>query len=149
MKARTFKALEKRRENFMPGGIPRKIRIYDNGGASFDRYTVVYTGNYRRTPRCQHQYVGMSENPFHPQGFGQHGESDDVIDYPSYKHLGKKIKWEDLPPNCQKLVIQDYMEIWQLHDPRVDPEPLSENDDGQYAHLAAKLAQESSPSYPQ
>ena len=28
--------------------------------------------------------------PFHPQGIGQHGESNEPIDQPSYKHLGKR-----------------------------------------------------------
>ena len=87
---------------------PKYIRCYDNGGATFDRYTVVFT----RGKRC---YLGMSENPFHPQGFGQHGEwrkGENSIDYPIYSHLGKKIKFVDLPKDCQKAVKQTYNELW-------------------------------------
>ena len=102
----------RRREQFMPNGIPRKIRCYDNGGKTYDQYTVVYTGNYQGRNGCD--YVGMSENPFHPQGFGQHGWDSNVIDYPKYSHLGKKIRFEDLPENCQLLVVDDYKEIWDI-----------------------------------
>ena len=101
-----------RKEQFMPNGIPRKIRVYDNLGETFDRYTVVFTGNYKGRNGCD--YLGMSENPYHPQGFGQHGWHERVIDYPSYTHLGKKIKFEDLPQDCQRAVIEDYTEIWGL-----------------------------------
>jgi hypothetical protein len=101
-----------RRERFMPNDVPRHIRAYDNGGKTFDRYTVVYTGNYRGRNGCD--YVGMSSNPFHPQGFCIHGWNETVIDYPKYSHLGRKIKFKDLPEDCQRLVIRDYTEIWRL-----------------------------------
>ena len=101
-----------RKEQFMPNGIPKHVRIYDNFGETFDRYTVVFTGRYKGRNGCD--YVGMSEHPYHPQGFGQHGWSQDVIDYPSYKHLGKKIKFTDLPEDCQRAVIEDYEEIWRI-----------------------------------
>jgi hypothetical protein len=32
-----------RKESLMPKGIPRWIRVHDNGGESFDRYICVYT----------------------------------------------------------------------------------------------------------
>ena len=102
-----------REEKFMPNGVPRNIRVYDNDGETFDRYTVVYTGNFKgRDGQCY--YVGMSEHPFHPQGFGLHGESPYVIDYPTYSHLGKKITFQTLPKDCQKAVIEDYKEIWRI-----------------------------------
>ncbi len=89
------------------------IRCYDNGGKTFDRYTVVFTkpdhvtwGN--EPPIYFYSYIGMSSDPFHPQGFGQHGESGNCpIDKPSGKHLGRKIQFRSLPPDCQKVVLQD------------------------------------------
>lgn len=42
------------------------IRIYDNGGETVDRYTVVVTENEGRIA-----VYGMSDRPFHPQGFCQ------------------------------------------------------------------------------
>jgi hypothetical protein len=91
---------------------PRWIRIYDNGGKTFDRYTVVFTGRYRHRTDGEHWYLGMSEHPFHPQGFGQHGWSETQIDYPRYSHIGKRISWEQLPPDCQRCVRQTYDDLW-------------------------------------
>jgi hypothetical protein len=104
-----------RQERLMPDGAPRWIRCYDNGGpdapdGSVDRYTVIYTN--LRTGYCM--YVGMSGAPFHPQGVCQHGEHDRTIDHPRHGHLGRRIEFKDLPPDCQRVVIHDYREIWQL-----------------------------------
>ena len=101
-----------RRERLLPEGKPRYIRCYDNGGETLDRYTVVYTGRYRGDGWFQ--YISMNSSPFHPQGIGQHGEHPTQIDRPSYGHLGKKITFDDLPEDCQKLVMQDYNAIWGL-----------------------------------
>lgn len=79
--------------------------IYDNGGRSFDRYTVYYKGRgtirHGSKGETLRMCVGMSESPFHPQGFGQHGEGV------TGRHNGKKIRFEDLPEDCQRLVKQD------------------------------------------
>lgn len=105
-----------RRITLLPNGIPRYIRCYDNGGESADSYTVVFTGRYTQKTGNEFWYLGMSANPFHPQGIGSHGSSPRPIDTPSYKHLGKKIKFNDLPEDCQKLVIQDYLYLWDFTD---------------------------------
>lgn len=119
-------SMAKRIERLMPGGIPRWVRCYDNGGTegeTFDQYTVVYTNLREKAPaRGYGIYVSMSEYPFHPQGFGQHGESKNgPIDRPTYGHLGRKIKFTDLPDDCQRLVLRDYTEYWdlKLSDPTV------------------------------
>jgi len=93
---------------------PRYIRIYDNGGKTFDRYTVVFTGRYKKRMSNEFIHLGMSDHPFHPLGFGQHGYSDDHIDRPTYSHLGKPMKWEDLTEDCQKCVWQTYNLIWPV-----------------------------------
>ncbi len=103
-----------RLEALKPGGVPRYVRCYDNEGETADRYTVVFTGNYTYKTGRQHWYLGMSGNPFHPLGIGQHGESNTQIDYPSYSHLGKKIKFQDLPEKCQECVLQTYDHLWDL-----------------------------------
>jgi len=118
---------KERAERLVPNGVPRYIRCYDNGGAdakngSFDRYTVVFTGRYTHKTNGAFWYVGMSGNPFHPQGFGQHGETNhQPCDRPSYGHLGKKIKFEDLPKDCQKLVMDDYLYLWDFTDDKGNP----------------------------
>lgn len=55
--------MKTRAERFMPNDVPRYVRIYDNGGETADRYTVVFTG--LRTG--WHQLLSMSAAPFHPQ----------------------------------------------------------------------------------
>lgn len=77
------------------------IKIYDNGGKTFDRYTVVYMDFPEHGYPKTYQAIGMSINPFHPQGFGSH-----CVAKPG-RHLGKKIKFEELPEDCQKLVKKD------------------------------------------
>jgi hypothetical protein len=98
---------------------PKHIRIYDNGGETFDRYTVVYMDEVERAGHVErtkgdsmtpakdawidttYTSLGMSDLPFHPQGICQHSAA-----MPG-SHLGKRIKWEDLPLDCRKAVIQD------------------------------------------
>jgi hypothetical protein len=76
------------------------IRCYDNGGHTFDRYTVVYMNERERAPNT-FECVGMSDNPYAPDGFGQHSTA--MIG----AHLGKRIEFEALPDNCQDLVLRD------------------------------------------
>ena len=77
-----------------------KVKIYDNGGRSFDRYTAVYVTEPKERDGS-YPARGMSKNPFHPQGFGQSCSAK------LGRHLGKLIKFDDLPEDCQKLVLQD------------------------------------------
>lgn len=79
------------------------VRIYDNGNNTFDRYTAVFTNKMND----EFVYLAMSNHPFHPQGFGQHGFIRTLIDRPTWKHLGRLITFEELPTDCQKLVLED------------------------------------------
>lgn len=103
-----------RKEALMPNGVPRYVRCYDNGGETADRYTVCFTGRYTHKTNGGFWYVGMSSEPFHPQGFGQHGDSLKPIDRPAYSHLGKRIKFESLPDDCKKLVLNTYCDLWDI-----------------------------------
>jgi len=107
-------ALVKREAALMPHGIPRYVHCYDNGGKSFDRYTIVFTGKYGHKTRGSTLYIGASAHPFDPQGFGQHGEAPNRIDWPTYGHLGKKVRFESLPPDVQKMVRSTYVDLWEL-----------------------------------
>lgn len=82
-------------------GERNPVRCYDNGGASADRYTVVYLDQPETRFRDVFAAVGMSADPFHPLGIGQHCTA---MDGP---HLGKRIPFDQLPADCQKLVYQD------------------------------------------
>ena len=109
-------------QRLMPDGIPKWIRCYDNGGKSFDRYTVVFTKkrNANISDGGEFIHLGMNVCPSHPQGFGQHGYSDWPIDRPAYSHLGKPIKFEELSQDCQKLVISTYKLLWRLEPELID-----------------------------
>lgn len=80
--------------------LGQRILCYDNEGKSIDRYTVVYA-DQPETGSGTFACVGMNSEPFHPQGFGQHGTA--MIG----PHLGKRIAFVSLPADCQKLVLQD------------------------------------------
>ena len=80
-----------------------RVACYDNGGRSFDRYTVVYLG-VRETPGS-YACLAMSEHPFAHNGFGQHSNAQ------LGRHLGKRIAFADLPSDCQKAVMADLVDI--------------------------------------
>ena len=111
-KVKTTKNKKRFPSFFTADGIPKKIRIYDNGGETFDRFTICYTGNYRETTDGEFYALGASCHPFHPQGFGQHLSSDKPMDRPTYSHLGKKIKFDALPVDVQIWVAHDYLVFW-------------------------------------
>lgn len=77
-----------------------QVRFYDNGGKTLDRYTAVYLCWPEHRPNT-FDARGMSEKPFSPQGFGCSCTATPG------KHLGKRIKFADLPHDCQRLVLQD------------------------------------------
>ncbi len=100
------------------------LAVFDLGEKFFDRYTVIFLDNpvsddpyYSDRYPYRYPYLGMSDRPFHPQGFGQSGE----IEIPPnalrqlrkgkgqrlFSHLGKLISFNDLPEDCQKLVNAD------------------------------------------
>lgn len=75
------------------------VRIYDNGGATFDRFTAVYLDQPERGGLYAAR--GMSEDPFHPQGFGQMCSASDG------PHLGKRVPLAALPEAVQRCIYQD------------------------------------------
>ena len=82
----------------------RKVcRIFDNGGEMADRYTVAFRGYYIPGEGMIYPYLASSEKPFHPGGFGQHGESRHFL---KGKHLGKRVRFEDIPVDVQKFITQ-------------------------------------------
>lgn len=81
------------------------VRIYDNGGKSLDRYTLI-------PPRWAKEYqerggywdaLAASENPFH--GVGMH------VSAAVGSHLGKRIHWDALPADVQKFARQSFPEF--------------------------------------
>lgn len=82
------------------------LRIYDNGGKTADRYTVYFSQRAPRGKRIMWNQsyllcLGMSSNPFHPQGFCQHSSGQ------LGSHNGKRIPFSALPKDCQAAVKRD------------------------------------------
>lgn len=80
-----------------------RIRVYDNGGKTIDRYTVIYLDEPEAEVNL-FQSLGMNETPFHPQGFCQHSSAKPG------PHLGKRIKARDLPVDCQLAILRDHIQ---------------------------------------
>lgn len=76
-----------------------RTRIYDNGGKTIDRYTLV-VGSVNEPGKLD--MWGFDENPYYPTGFGQFGGS--VWPMGSYSHLGKLITISDLPEQARRYV---------------------------------------------
>ncbi len=107
------KSNQKRNDRLLPNGSPRYVRCYDNNGKTADRYTIVFS----RLQGIGYKgclYLGANNQPFYPQGIGMTCEAPSAIDKPGYSHLGKKIKFESLPLDVKKLVLDMYKDIWKL-----------------------------------
>ncbi len=71
-----------------------RIKIYDNGGKTVDRYTMIMPDG---------EAWGFNENPYHPQGFGQYAGS--LAGLHTFSHLGKPVKSVmDLPEQARRFV---------------------------------------------
>jgi hypothetical protein len=88
-----------------PAGV---LAIFDNGGETFDRFTVLYVPDAADPDTVQ--YLGASAHPFDPQGFGQHGEMPrhQAAAY-RYRETSAKhsARWSDLPADVQRAVRAD------------------------------------------
>lgn len=73
--------------------------IWDNGGKSFDRYTIVFQDG---------SYLGLSHNPDSAQGFSQYDSP--VKEGPN---LGKEITWDKLPKEVREHVAEELTEIYK------------------------------------
>lgn len=75
------------------------LEVRDNGGESFDRFTIVLKEKEQCANDVLNTMLGMSINPTDPLGFSQcsNGHPGD--------HLGKLIDFFELPENVQKHVI--------------------------------------------
>lgn len=78
-----------------------RMRIYDNGGKTLDRYTVLFM-DQPENQKGIFAGLGMSADPFAPNGFGQH-----ITGMPG-RHLGKRISETDLPVDCRKMLDSEF-----------------------------------------
>ncbi len=71
------------------------IEIFDNGGKTADRYTLINGDG---------DVFGFDDHPFHPQGFGQYCGNIDQWTSRKTNHLGKKITIDELSDQAQTFV---------------------------------------------
>lgn len=69
------------------------IKIYDNGGATFDRYTVI----------IGESFYSMSHNPLSPQGVNQYCGETWELNCGSL-HTQTEVWIGDLPPDVQDAI---------------------------------------------
>jgi len=80
---------------------PKIIKsIWDNGGETLDRITVVlntsYHKDYRNPNTLYHEMLGLSTNGLRYSEFTEGVEG---------KHLGSRVSWESLPETLQNHII--------------------------------------------
>ena len=93
--------------------INSRAKIYDNGGETLDRFTVIYLKQQESSKGPYMLGVAMDCDPCHPQGFGQHIEIECTKrGRPLIGYVGELILFEELPLPCQKLVRADVEEIF-------------------------------------
>lgn len=93
------------KNTIMVNGKRKVCRIFDMGlDGPFDRYTVAFKGYRAEGHGIIYPYLGSSDNPFHPQGFGQYGESKEFL---TGKHLGKRVRFDSLPADVQRFILNN------------------------------------------
>lgn len=96
-----------RKQRLLPNGKPKWVRIYDKPDC-LDRYTILFT--MKRFDGV-FLYLSMSENGL---GVCMWGESEQPLDLRSSSHLGKKIKFDNLSKDTQKIVRDAYCDLWEI-----------------------------------
>jgi len=85
------------------------LRIYDNGGSSFDRYTIL-PARYDQENKCPvsglWEGVGASECPESPNGFGQ------TCTAQAGPHLGKRLAISQLPGAVVRFIKSRFPEYF-------------------------------------
>ena len=91
--------------------LPRYIKVFDNGGATLDRYTVIFTK--RKVNQSEYLALKLSDEPD-----GQfHNKHTILLNSTSQKSvplIGRKIAFTDLPAQCQSIVRKYYRDLWSV-----------------------------------
>lgn len=90
------------RNTIIVDGKRKVCRIFDMGSNEIDRYTIAFKAQ-RINGILFYPYLASSVDPFHPQGFGQYGESNVFL---TGRHLGKRVSFESLPDQVKQFILQ-------------------------------------------
>lgn len=95
-------------KRWLDGDCPAQVlALYDNGGKSADRYTVLYRRViYDAQGRPWIGGRGMNSEPMHPQGIGMYFESP-AHEIAAWRSREKPTKWTDLPETVRACIRAD------------------------------------------
>ena len=80
-------------------------RIFDTGpDGPADRYTIAFKAVRSCDGALWYPYLAADDNPYHPQGFGQHGENREFL---TGQHLGKRVSFDTLPGPVQRFITRN------------------------------------------
>lgn len=85
------------------------VAILDNGGKTYDRYTVFFEEAFD-VPKYDENYgpfsycYGMSESPFHPQGFCCFAGEYSYRGPESWEHIGHEVEFDSLPEQVKRAI---------------------------------------------
>jgi hypothetical protein len=74
-----------------------------------ERYTAVFTGALTEKKPGEYLYLTMSTDPLGPRG-----SHTLCRGRPPYEDFGHESPFEDLPEDCQRLVLDAYRKLWDL-----------------------------------
>lgn len=97
---------------YTESGEPKRIRCYmQKKQKTIDYITVVFTyASHLGYPNGTVLYLAMNGNPYHPAfGFCQWGEGHRG----TFRAGGSRIKFSELPMDCQEIVRREYKELWE------------------------------------
>lgn len=103
---------------WLDGDCPKEVlAVMDNGGKTFDRYTVFYVPTKAMREEYPHRgmwigFRGMSERPSSPNGFGIYEEME-AYKVAEYRYRAKRdyATWSSLPKEVQDVVRRDCKEF--------------------------------------
>jgi hypothetical protein len=87
--------------------MPARFRIFVSNAKVVDCFTIV---DCKPTEHGERYYGAFNHQPFHPQGFGQHGAYQPKDWNGDLRHLGKRIYVVDLPTKQARQFALQFME---------------------------------------
>jgi hypothetical protein len=90
---------------------PKYMKVYDNGGATLDRYTIIYTR--KKVNDREYLALKLSDEP-DDQFHNKHTILLDKASSSNVPMAGKEIPFEKLPHRCQEIAQEYYADLWKV-----------------------------------
>jgi hypothetical protein len=105
-----FRNLWRKDKNLEAEYRPKYMKVYDNGGATLDRYTIIFTR--KKVNAREYLALKLSDEP--DDQF--HNKHTILLDKASSSYVslpGKEIQFDDLPVICQEIAQEYYADLWR------------------------------------